>query len=160
MGVWVWACVRGCAGVCGCVVCGSGGMGVVGWLGRATHTLHCTHLMPHVGSRDTLVSFLFVLVSFRALSLTQRDGLWVGRLVCGMACWCFTLDACLVVVVAGSGDVLRTGSFPCARHVEERCFQRHRPLRFTLVDPQACPFPPSRVSCLTEARTGSATPDS
>ena len=53
------------------------------------------------------------------MSLTQRDGLLVGRLACGMACWCFALDACLVVVVAGSGDILRAGSFPCARHVDE-----------------------------------------
>ena len=34
------------------------GMVVVGWLGWGSTTLHCTHHMPHVGSRDTSVSSL------------------------------------------------------------------------------------------------------
>ena len=33
---------------------------VVGWLGRASTTLHCTHHVSHVGSRDTSVFFSFV----------------------------------------------------------------------------------------------------
>ena len=41
-----------------------------------------------------------------------------------MAWWCFSLVTCLVVVVVGSGDVLRAGSFSCARHVREKRFQR------------------------------------
>ena len=40
------------------------GMVVAGWLGRASTTLHCTHHMPHVGSRETLVSFFFLVVFF------------------------------------------------------------------------------------------------
>ena len=35
------------------------GMVVVGWLGRASTTLHYTHHVSHAGSRDTAVSFLF-----------------------------------------------------------------------------------------------------
>jgi len=42
----------------------------------------------------------------------------------GMAWRSFSLAACLVVVVAGSGDVLRAGSSSRARHVEEKRFQR------------------------------------
>ena len=37
------------------------GMVVVGWLGRASTTLHYTHHVSHAGSRDTAVSFLFFL---------------------------------------------------------------------------------------------------
>ena len=35
------------------------GLVVVGWLGRASTTLQCTHHVTHVGSRDTSVSFSF-----------------------------------------------------------------------------------------------------
>ena len=36
------------------------GVVVVGWLGRASTILHCTHHVTHVGSRDTSVSFSFL----------------------------------------------------------------------------------------------------
>ena len=42
----------------------------------------------------------------------------------GMAWRCFFLDACLVVVVAGSGDVLELDPF-LACHAEENWFLRH-----------------------------------
>ena len=38
--------------------------------------------------------------------------------------WCFFLDACLVVVVAGSDDVLQAGIF-LARQVEENWLLRY-----------------------------------
>ena len=61
----------------------------------------------------------------RALRLTQRDGLLVlADLLVGMKWRCFSLDACLVVVVAGSFDVLRAGSSSRARQVEQKRFQR------------------------------------
>ena len=37
---------------------------VVGWLGGASTTLHRTHHVTHVGSRDTSVSFLFSIAIF------------------------------------------------------------------------------------------------
>ena len=38
--------------------------------------------------------------------------------------WCFFLDACLIVVVAGSDDVLQAGIF-LARHVQENWLLRY-----------------------------------
>ena len=66
-----------CCVVCGvwCVLCV--GMVIVGWLGRACTALHWTHLLPHVGSGDTTVSF-FVFARARCLA----------RLLCPSFC-CF-----------------------------------------------------------------------
>ena len=53
--------------------------GGVGWLGRASTTLHCTHHMPHTGSRDTTVSFLFHLAFSLALSSSPISSVTLGN---------------------------------------------------------------------------------
>ena len=47
---------------------------VVGWLGRASTTLHCTHHVTHEGSRDTSVFFLFLFDIFVVLSSSVTVG--------------------------------------------------------------------------------------
>ena len=50
------------------------GMVVVGWLGRASTTLHYTHHVSHQGSRDTSVSFSFICHFLLALSSSVTVG--------------------------------------------------------------------------------------
>ena len=136
------------------------GVGTVveGWLGRSTTIPHCTHrCMPH--HHSTRASFLpFV----SALSLIKCCGLlFLADLPVGMAWRCLFLDACLVVVVAGFSDVLRAGSFFLPITLKRIGFYgmwQYSPMH-CLVDPRGCLFPPSRVGCMAQARTGGATLD-
>ena len=55
---------------------------VVGWLGRASTTLHCTHHVTHEGSRNTSVSFSFpTFVALSSLVTVGGDRAILSRIV-------------------------------------------------------------------------------